>query len=481
MLLVARPPRVLLALGLLGLVACGASGSAPDPDGSGSEVDLAHDRDIDPAQVAELAWEPCGGLIECLHIDVPVDHGAPDGEKLSLALQRSPAWPGHDRRGVILLNPGGPGATGRPFLEAVDARRALGMLRGFDLISFDPRGVGESGGIPCGGDLYPKLAFELGGVDGLIDYFEADALTCKGRLGPLFDHLGSRDVVQDIELVRQALGEEQLNFLGASYGTRLAALYAQTFPEHVRAFVLDAPVHPVADLGELVQSQFEALVAASNELVADCLDGVLDCPLDADLLIEDLWHRSVALGAEDGFAGIWKSALARSDGREELADLLYTFAIFPEFWDDFVVRPESTEVTEEVAVNQAVHCTDQGVAVPSPADIEARIGQYGERSAKFSVTTLSLATCAGWHVAPNPVPPLASSGAPPLLLIAGEHDILTPPAFAEALQDSIADSVLVRSDHHGHGAVLVGTPCIDGILERFFERLELPRDGATCP
>jgi pimeloyl-ACP methyl ester carboxylesterase len=473
------PSALRLALGACLLAACGSSTSDTP---AGMDLDPGHDVDLDPALVAEkAAWKPCGGRIECRQVEVPVEHDAPDGEKLSIALARSPAWEGYDYRGVILLNPGGPGAPGRPFLEAVDGRRALGMLRGFDLVSFDPRGVGDSGGLPCGTELYPKVAFESGGVEGLIDYYETDSLACADRLGPLFDHLGSLDVVQDIELVRQKLGEEQINFLGASYGTRLAALYAQTFPEHVRAFVLDGPVHPVSDLSALVESQFEALVAASDELIADCMDGTLDCPYDADFLVEELWNRSVELDAEDSFAGMWKSELSRSDGREYLAEFLYTYAYFPEVWEDLVLLPSSDQTPGEIAVNQAVHCTDQNAVVPSAVDIDAHLAEFAEISPEFAVTTLSLATCTGWHVAPNPVPKLVAAGAPPLLLIAGEHDILTPPAFAEELQRSIAESVLVRSNHYGHGAVLVGLPCIDSMLENFFERLELPGNGATCP
>jgi pimeloyl-ACP methyl ester carboxylesterase len=466
-----------LALGAC-LLACGSSTPDMPEDASLDPGEI----DLDPALIeADAAWEPCGGRIECRQIEVPVDYSAPEGEKLSIAVSRSPAWEGYDHRGVILLNPGGPGGRGRPFLEAVDARRALGMLRGFDLISFDPRGVGDSGGIPCGSELYPKVAFESGGVGGLIDYYQTDSLACAGRLGPLFDHLGSQDVVQDIERIRQTLGEERVNFLGASYGTRLAALYAQTFPEHVRAFVLDGPVHPVADLSALVQSQFEALVAASDELITDCLDGTLDCPYDADLVVEDLWNRSLELDAEDSFAGMWKGELAQPGGREYLAEFLYTYAYFPEVWEDYVLLPTSDQTPGEIAVNQAVHCTDQNAAVPSAADVDAQLAEFAEISPQFAVTTLSLATCTGWHVAPNPVPILADAGAPPLLLIAGEHDILTPPAFAEEMQRSIAHSVLVRSNHYGHGAVLVGLPCIDSMLENFFEQLELPQNGATCP
>jgi pimeloyl-ACP methyl ester carboxylesterase len=463
----------------LALFACGPSASDDGPTGAGGSDRLV---DLDPTLSAdEDAWAPCGGRIECRQIEVPIDHEDPTGATLEVALARSPHWEGYDFRGVIVVNPGGPGAPGRPFLQAFDARRALGLLRGFDLVSFDPRGVGDSGAVPCGSGTVPKVVFEGGGTPGLIDYFEADATACAERMGPLFDHLGSRDVVRDMELIRQALGQEQLNFLGASYGTRLAALYAETFPERVRAFVLDGPVHPVADLAEIVNDQFDALVAAVDEFFVECAEGVLDCPYDADFLAEDLWNRSVERDAEDLYAGLWKSSLTGPNGRAEMAEFLYTYELFPELWDELILSAFSKPSPQEVAVNQVVHCTDQSVDVPTSDQIEAAIARYTERSPQFAVTGLSLATCTGWHVAPNPVQRLTAAGAPPMLLIAGEHDILTPLKLGEEMQRSLESSVLVTSGHYGHGSVLVGSPCIDDLLESFFARLELPEDGTSCP
>jgi pimeloyl-ACP methyl ester carboxylesterase len=464
-----------LMTGALALTACGSS----EPDDRAPDDGLT---ELDPTQLdADEGWSPCGFGIECRELEVPLDHANPAGDKLSLALARAPHWDGYDESGVILVNPGGPGAPGRPFLELVDARRALGILRGFDLVSFDPRGVGDSGAVPCGTGTVPKVVFDSRGTAGLIDYFEADGTACAERMGPLFDHVGSQDVVKDMDLIRQALGQRQLNFLGASYGTRLAALYAQTFPDRVRAFVLDGPVHPDADLTRLVTDQFDALVAAADEFFVDCSQGVLDCPFDADLLAQDLWNQSVEQGAEDLFAGLWKSRLSQRGGREDLADFLYTYALFPELWEDLILDVFDDPSPQEVAVNQAVHCTDQSVDVPTASEIDAAIARFDQRSPQFAVTTLSLATCAGWHVTPNPVPRLTAPDSPPLLLIAGEHDILTPAQVGAEMRASLTNAVLVTSAHYGHGAILASSPCIDAILDGYFTRLELPEDGATCP
>jgi pimeloyl-ACP methyl ester carboxylesterase len=134
-----------------------------------------------------------------------------------------------------------------------------------------------------------------------------------------------------------------------------------------------------------------------------------------------------------------------------------------------------------VSVNQAVHCTDQSVDVPSPSDIDAAITAFGERSPYFFIATLPFATCAGWHIAPNPVPRLTAPDAPPLLLIVGEHDILTPARVGAEMRASLASAVLVSSAHYGHGAILASSACIDSLLDDFFTRLELPEDGTRCP
>lgn len=461
----------------LALVACGGEPAEPKEDAG----DRGLITDLDPSsQREQQAWEPCGRGIECRTLPVPIDHADPEGPTIALSLARAPHWQGYDFRGVVLVNPGGPGAAGRPFLEALDARRAVGLLRGFDLVSFDPRGTGESGAISCGSDTVPKDVFESHGTQGLIDFYERDASDCAARMGPLFDHLGSQDVVRDMDLIREALGQEQLNFLGASYGTRLAALYARVYPENVRAFVLDGPVRPLADLPTLVSDQFDALLAAIDEFFDDCDSGVLDCPFGARSIFADLYQQSVARTAEDIFAGICQSMLSAPDGREQLADLLYTFSLFPELWDDIVLSIFNDRSPAEVAVNQSVHCSDESLPAPTPEAIGAALEGFATRSPELWTTTFPFATCAGWHVAPNPVEPLSAPDAPPMLLIGGAHDILTPFAAAQELHAALAGSVLVESKHHGHGAVLVGRPCIDDLLESFFTALELPAEGTTC-
>jgi len=151
-----------------------------------------------------------------------------------------------------------------------------------------------------------------------------------------------------------------------------------------------------------------------------------------------------------------------------------------DLWEDLILSIFAEPSPQQVAVNQAVHCTDQGVELPSASAIDAAISGFGERSPQFAVMTLPLATCAGWHIAPNPVPRLTAPDSPPLLLIAGKHDILTPQRLAVEMRGSLANAVLVTSAHYGHGAVLASLPCVDALLDDYFTALVLPDDGSAC-
>ncbi|HKO92951.1 MAG TPA: alpha/beta fold hydrolase, partial [Polyangiaceae bacterium] len=210
----------LVVLSLLGMTACGSSYAETKDDGADS---------------GGVAWGNCGSL-QCARVRVPIDYAAPDSGTIQIAINRISAR-GAERRGVVLLNPGGPGAPGKAFAAAsADALRAL--LPGYDFIGFDPRGVGESAALHCSRDVDLTGLLKSGGVDAMLEGLRSASQSCAMENGSLFNHIGSNQVVQDIDQIRQALGVEEINFIGVSYGTRLGALYAQAFPEHARAVVL---------------------------------------------------------------------------------------------------------------------------------------------------------------------------------------------------------------------------------------------------
>ncbi|HVZ34789.1 MAG TPA: alpha/beta hydrolase [Polyangiaceae bacterium] len=467
----------------LAALACGSGSPSTAPvDGiqTGKQGEVITDLGPDQIQPQQL-WRDCGGSLECREIQVPLDYAEPGGAQITIALTRARSWVGQAHQGMILMNPGGPGAPGRPFLEAVNAMRVYDLLQGFDLVSFDPRGVGDSTPVSCGSGFTPSDAYTSGGTPELIRRYESDAADCRRQIGALYDHLGSQDVVRDMDSIRAALGQEQLNFYGASYGTRLAALYAQTFPERTRAVALDGPMLPSADLVALCDGQFDALLGAVDEFFADCDAGTLDCPPDVESAVDTLWSDFEGLGAEAQFAGLWKGLLAQPTGREDLADILTALWLYPDLESELTgTAPASPDELILTSVNQAVHCTDQGPDYPSNDTLADIIGGFEQRAPHFAATGLAVATCAGWPAPPDPVPTLTAPDSPPLLLIDGQHDILTPRAFADQMHASLAHSVLIHSPHYGHGALLVDNACVKGVVNDYFFDLKLPEDGMTC-
>ena len=193
--------------------------------------------------VPSIDWAPCGEEAECGLVEVPLDHADPSGPTIDIAVSRIPATDPTRRRGVMLLNNGGPG------LGALESRFLLAQER-YDQIGFDPRGVGESTPLPCSReaaeaiDLLPSPPRTAEERQAWADAAATLEASCRAGAPDLLDHVGSVAVAKDMDLIRQALGEERISFYGASYGSFLGAVYADLFPDRVDKFILDGPLDP---------------------------------------------------------------------------------------------------------------------------------------------------------------------------------------------------------------------------------------------
>jgi pimeloyl-ACP methyl ester carboxylesterase len=205
-----------------------------------------------PASTATIGWERCGGGFQCASLAVPVDYAAPDGETLDLALTRRRADDRADRIGTLVVNYGGPGDPGTETLRATADLMPAPVRRHFDIVSFDPRGVGASRPVQCVDDATFEAAWQEdptpNGPGDLPGFYDGSASSvdlvaeCITRNGEWLARVGTRNVALDLDRIRAAVGDEQLTFLGYSYGTLLGALYAEEFPDRVRAMVLDSAV-----------------------------------------------------------------------------------------------------------------------------------------------------------------------------------------------------------------------------------------------
>jgi pimeloyl-ACP methyl ester carboxylesterase len=236
-----RPPLLLLAL-LLTLVAAAFPGGA-----------LAAGTDAPPVPV--LRWTDCGGGFQCATAGVPLDYRQPHGRTISLALIRLPASDPAHRIGSLFTNPGGPGGSGVGFVRAAASVLPADVRARFDIVGFDPRGVAASTPVLCFASAAEQQAFfrnappfPVGPAEdrAFIRTFEQFARLCAQRNPDLLRHMSTANADRDLDLLRQAVGDARLTYLGLSYGTYLGASYVNLFPDRVRSVILDGVVEPVA-------------------------------------------------------------------------------------------------------------------------------------------------------------------------------------------------------------------------------------------
>ena len=254
------------------------------PDVAIAEIQRLLPAPTSTTSPASIRWAPCGDRLECGSLDVPVDPGDPTGASINLALARLPATDQDARIGTLITNPGGPGGSGvdflgnnGPFNDEVNRR--------FDIVSWDPRGVGATAPLQCGSgfadtflstDLAPR---DAAGRAALERSLAAAAETCTTADPALLAHIGTDAAVSDLEAIRLALGGDPITYVGFSYGTLIGLRYAERFPDNLRAMVLDGVVDPEQDLG----GQLVARAASLDRALVEILDACgPDCPITGD-------------------------------------------------------------------------------------------------------------------------------------------------------------------------------------------------------
>ena len=253
-----------------------------------------------PAFNTNIAWADCGNGFECGTLTVPVDWRKPSTDTVPLALIRHPASSPDARIGALLVNPGGPGFGGTPYLRAAIPRLPDVVKERFDLVSWDPRGTGSSRPVDCVDDSY----LDLGAVTAAVpdtaetlkiqhDYSRGFARGCTERTGAFAGQIGTRNTARDLEAIRIAIGEPKLNYLGFSYGTVLGATYAQMFPTNIRAMVLDGPPDYWLPQLDYAHAQAEGFMKALDAFLGWC-DESTSCALRAAGAPRDVFNQLLA-------------------------------------------------------------------------------------------------------------------------------------------------------------------------------------------
>lgn len=455
----------MLAVLLLAVVAGCASG-APSPPAPGSGQPP---MGTNGAPVPTLDWRACGGY-QCADVAVPLDYRRPTGPTISLAALRIPAADPAARIGTLVVNYGGPGTPGTSSLRRL-AGRFEGLRARFDLVTIDPRGTGASAPVQCGafgGDRVPAPV----GPARTPEFWASAAepgRACLAGTGERLGHLSTANAARDVDLVRQALGEETVSLYGYSYGTYSAATYANLFPAHTRAMVLDGSLDLVANAAgapgtERVPVDVRAAVSeAWEEAFGVALDRCAAgpaCPLGPDART-----RATDVVAAAATAGTSADVVARIDralqteGR--LPGLMRTLGAMPAPPSGGrVPLPATPWAPEHSPSYLAIQCTDS--VTPSAADMDAAV--VSEQAAHPIVgasTALNHAMCVDWP-AIDPDRYLGPWNAPlavPALLVNSRWDPTTPLADARATASQLAAAHVLVVDAIGHTTLDAPSRC----------------------
>lgn len=534
-----RPVLVGLALALAAVLAVVLlvvrPGSAPQPDGGPSRtlaalpsVTTAPDR----AQVVfadqRLRWGACPSpaptsdgkedrAVTCSRLAVPVDWSEPGGARIELALARRTA-PGGGRAGSLVVDPGGPGSSGVDWVRSGQVLSADASGR-FDVVGFDPRGSGASAPVVCLDDaaMDAWLAGQggraaAGGDDGAPD---ALARGCAQRGGPLLGHVDVASSARDLEVLRSALGEEHLDYLGKSWGTLLGATYAGLFPQRVGRVVLDGALDPALDARATAIDQARGLEGALRAWAADCPRRD-SCPLDVptgDGGRADAAGVRKVVGRVGALLDAAKEQPLTTSGDRVLTEPLALTAVIAPLYDqrswpvldaglaaalkgdgtalltsaDAYVgrRSDGTYASNLIQAFTATTCLDSDTArepegAPDP-DVPT------ENALTRAAPTLGphlagdQSACASWPVPGIRAPaPVAAQGSAPILVVGTTNDPATPYRWARSLEKQLDRSGLLTYDGQGHTAYGRGSACIDAAVDAYLVDGVMPGEGATC-
>ncbi|MEV4804024.1 alpha/beta hydrolase [Nonomuraea sp. NPDC049421] len=473
--------------------------------------------DIDRFYEQKPSFTPCDPELppgvpavkaECARLKVPLDYRKPQGEQAEIALLRVPAH-GRNPIGSLVLNPGGPGfpGTGHAALTAA-VWGTSPITERFDLVGFDPRGVGASTpALDCYTDAERDRDAKLSSIPaGLDDWTRQEtrrlAQRCASRSGgkEVLAHVGTRDVARDMDILRQALGDAKLSYAGTSYGTRLGAVYAEMFPGKVRALVLDGAMDPYAGTHERRVQQAAGMQAAFERLAASCAK-----------------KRACPLGTDPGRATRAFQKLARplidkpartSDGREltfgqaveGVTAALYTEAGWPaaikgiaelrsgkgdtlmQLRDGYHGRTAGGHYPDALEAALAINCLDEERHTPRQ---ETALNRAWFEAAPFTDPARPYKEvrdgCEQWPVKPTLGYPYATDvkGLPRTLTVSVTGDPITPHAGGVKLAEALGGSLLTVEGEQ-HGAILTTNACVGRAVADYLIDLKAPAEGARC-
>jgi pimeloyl-ACP methyl ester carboxylesterase len=447
-----------------------------------------------------IAFAPCAEnpALDCGTLTVPVDYRRPYGDTVDIAIIRARATNPKKRIGVIIGNPGGPGVSGVDFVLGIAHLPVTTRLREyFDVVSFDPRGVGRSRQVRCTLDAspIPDDADDATLIRLFDEFSERYARACLDQNGSFVAHVGTMNTARDVEMLRRALGERQITYAAGSYGTVLGAAYASMFPSSVRAMMLDGAIPPDfrdylmedwAEMSGAFETSFQRLdqlcrrdpacalasmgvVATFDEIAARLAAAPVSSPTGA-LLTKGVFQAVVA--ALIDFETLWP-VIVDGLAAARTGDYSPLFALLP------VLEGQSNPALF------SIRCNDYGTRKPA-ADylpFDEAIGALHPRFfGRFFIADFT-APCSAWPSSePVKIRDVHRLVRTPIMIVANDFDSRTPMAHAQRLARALGfERNIVRYAGGGHTAFFSTTACVQDTVVDYLVTLRLPREGFTCP
>ncbi|AOS65016.1 alpha/beta hydrolase [Actinoalloteichus hymeniacidonis] len=520
---ITRSSLAVVAVPLL-LVAAGCSQpteqlelQAAESQSSGPPAELARFYDQTPT------FEPCEDYatsaadretfanpgFECARVEVPLDYEQPDGRTAQIAMLRIPAH--GEPIGSLLYNPGGPGSSGMSAAAATLAGPLAESPIGenFDFIGFDPRGVGASTPtLNCFSDEEREAGASISSLQpGVGPWTEDDTQQFLAQCAELsggedvLANVGTRDAARDMDIIRHVLGDEKLNYFGQSYGTRLGAIYAETFPQNVRTLLLDAPMDPTTRLADRALVQMVGFQDSFDKMAAFCATDP-NCPLGTDPeqalenyqnILQPLADNPVPAldGRELNFIDATQGVLAALYSEEVYPTVIAGIAeiqagrgdILLTLRDVYHGRGADKQYSNNLEAFSMINCVDEDRRTPEEeTELVREIYETAPFQDPGGVLEPTRDSCEQWPVEPTLEIPYVQEieDLTATLTVAATGDPATPFEGGVVLAESLGGSLL-SVDATTHGVVLVGgNACVDEFAADYLVNLTTPAEGAQC-
>lgn len=502
-----RKKGTLVALCALSLVLSGCTFgiSRGGTGGAGIDADMpAIPAGLEDFYNQDVEWYDCGDGAECADVIAPLDYANPDnGKTVTLALTRHAAT--GKAIGTLFVNPGGPGASGLDYADSVAGTWDEKIRNSFDIVGWDPRGVGESTAVDCLTDAELDEA-----ISAWSDYLTDEGLAesqreakeiadkCQANSGELLPYIGTTSTARDLDMLRNLVGDPRLYYYGASYGTAIGATYADLFPQNTGRLVLDGAVDLSVPTAEADYLQVLGFERAARKYVEQCdqecpltgsddekmrqiqafLDSLDDKPLptsDPDRpLTKTLAAYGVILPLYISEYKFLSTALDQAINQHDGSMLLYLADLYNERNADGTYNDNSSEAF------WAINCADY---MPTNAERAQENGRRLENdSLAFGSALSGTDICEAWPYHPKSDPKVPEAkGAAPVLVVGTENDPATPYEWAQSLANQLESGhLLTWKGGEGHVAFTRGSACIDRTIEDFLLTGEIFEGERVC-